>query len=256
MTPATRIPSPVRVRHALDMLRELGSPVPSGSAILDLGCGTGQTVAAFREAGYQAFGCDMAFPAASADPLKALLAEGIVRRIAADPYRLPFAEEAFDVVLSEQVLEHVTDYPAALAEIRRVLKPGAVSLHVFPSRYKLIEPHVYVPLASMVRSLGWLRFWAALGIRNEFQKSLSASKTAAHNRAYLTRQTNYLPPGRIAAAVGRCFDRYVFAERIYLKTSRFRKRRKLLYLLACACPPVARLYGMFHTRVLVFWKAR
>ena len=38
--------------------------------------------------------------------------------------RLPYQDGAFDVAVSTQVLEYVPDIPAALAEIRRVLRPG------------------------------------------------------------------------------------------------------------------------------------
>ena len=38
--------------------------------------------------------------------------------------RIPYAEESFDVVVTTQVLEYVPDIPGALAEMRRVLKPG------------------------------------------------------------------------------------------------------------------------------------
>lgn len=39
---------------------------------------------------------------------------------------LPFADESFDVVLSNHMLYHVDDRPKAFAEVRRVLVPGAV----------------------------------------------------------------------------------------------------------------------------------
>jgi len=38
--------------------------------------------------------------------------------------RLPFADGAFDVVVAADVLEHVPDLPAAVAELARVLAPG------------------------------------------------------------------------------------------------------------------------------------
>lgn len=38
--------------------------------------------------------------------------------------RIPYPDGAFDVAVSTQVLEYVPDIPAALAEIRRVLRPG------------------------------------------------------------------------------------------------------------------------------------
>jgi arsenite methyltransferase len=37
---------------------------------------------------------------------------------------IPYPDDAFDVAVSTQVLEYVADIPAALAEIRRVLRPG------------------------------------------------------------------------------------------------------------------------------------
>lgn len=39
---------------------------------------------------------------------------------------LPFEEGTFDVVYSQSVLEHVADYQAVLAEMRRVLRPGGL----------------------------------------------------------------------------------------------------------------------------------
>jgi SAM-dependent methyltransferase len=46
--------------------------------------------------------------------------------------RLPFEDASFDRVLAIHVLEHLPDLPAALAEIRRLLKPGGRFVAVIP----------------------------------------------------------------------------------------------------------------------------
>ncbi|TWI06259.1 methyltransferase family protein [Luteimonas cucumeris] len=49
-----------------------------------------------------------------------------------DITRLSFRDGDFDAVLSMEVLEHVPDYPAALRELGRVLKPGAALVLTVP----------------------------------------------------------------------------------------------------------------------------
>ncbi|HET8758680.1 MAG TPA: methyltransferase domain-containing protein [Solirubrobacteraceae bacterium] len=63
------------------------------------------------------------------DPSESMLAiarrrETRVAYATGDALALPFADETFDAVVSTQVYEYVTDMPAALAEARRVLRPG------------------------------------------------------------------------------------------------------------------------------------
>ncbi len=50
-----------------------------------------------------------------------------------DGCHLPFATRTFDLVFSSNVLEHVTDLPALLADCDRVLRPGGRMLHLMPS---------------------------------------------------------------------------------------------------------------------------
>jgi SAM-dependent methyltransferase len=55
----------------------------------------------------------------------------------ADAYRLPFGDEAFDVVLCAEVLEHMHTPALALSEMRRVLKTGGKLLLTTPFAYPI-----------------------------------------------------------------------------------------------------------------------
>jgi SAM-dependent methyltransferase len=81
--------------------------------VLDAGCGTGRNLAEFGALG----------PAAGADPSSQAIA--FCRRRGLDDVHqarleaLPFGSHEFDLILATDVLEHVPDDAAALAELRR-----------------------------------------------------------------------------------------------------------------------------------------
>jgi ubiquinone/menaquinone biosynthesis C-methylase UbiE len=59
-----------------------------------------------------------------------------VGTVRAEAERLPFDDASFDVVFGHAVLHHIPDLPTALAEFRRVLRPGGtVAFCGEPSRY-------------------------------------------------------------------------------------------------------------------------
>ena len=203
-----------RASTFIRVLEGLAGHVAPGSRILDFGCGNGNMVHGLCRLGYDAFGCDVEFKDGPYVP--ELTGPGRLRLTGQHPYSLPFDDCSFDVVVSDQVFEHVVDYDSVLREIRRVLRKNGTSLHVFPSRYAPIEPHVYVPCATIVRAWWWLLLWARLGIRNEFQEGDLYVLVAAKNRDYLRDCTNYLTRRDIQAAFARYFPVVRFAEREYL----------------------------------------
>jgi len=64
---------------------------------------------------------------------------------------LPFADDSFDVVLTNHVIEHVGDAGAQhrhLLEIHRVMKPDGVGYLAVPNRWMLTEPHYQLKFLS------------------------------------------------------------------------------------------------------------
>lgn len=79
-----------------------------------------------------------------------VVTEGYRFHLVADT-QLPFPNEAFDVVLSNHVIEHVGDEQAQrahLAELRRVLRTDGVGYLAVPNRWMLVEPHYQLVFLS------------------------------------------------------------------------------------------------------------
>lgn len=229
------------------LLRELGIDLDGSHRILDLGCGAGSLVQAHLDAGLDAYGCDLEFK--EGPHVIELQESGRLRRISLEPYRLPFDDDEFDWVFSDQVLEHVGDHREVFREVRRVLKPGGVTTHVYPARWRPREPHVFVPFGGVIQSPWWLQVWARLGVRNTFQRGLTWRQTMGGNHEYLTTRTNYLSSSEVAEVAEECFDRVHFAEGEFLRAGTGRARK--LGEAARMLPGLTRLYHVLHMRVLV-----
>jgi SAM-dependent methyltransferase len=246
------------VQLFLDMLEDLGTKIDSHSLILDFGCGEGWVVYQFRTRGLKAFGTDIINRYDNIQ--KICRDEGIIKpeedifsTIDLINYRIPFADNTFDVVISDQVFEHVQNWPEAIAEIKRVLKPGGVSLHFFPSRYRPLEPHVYVPFAEVIQNRAYLAFWAFLGVRSPSQKQLSWKKVVEHNFEYLTTRTNYLRKVKIRKHISVQFGNVTFVEGIFIK-HHFGRIRRYLSFFSRKLPFISVLFSTFHTRIIFFKK--
>jgi SAM-dependent methyltransferase len=117
---------------------------------LDFGCGLGKLIIRARERGFDDFlGAETYYGdepryTQTQGSSAADTANRIVR--VADDGKLPFPDQHFDFVCSNQVFEHVHNLGPVLAELARVTKPGGVHVHLFPTREIVIEGHLEVPL--------------------------------------------------------------------------------------------------------------
>src|SRR5438094_4495739 len=86
--------------------------------ILDVGCGIGTYVQRFADFTAHPYGIDV-----SVQRLKEASAKGMTHVLAAAGEHLPFRDEAFDVIVFNEVIEHVTDDRQSIADSLRVLRP-------------------------------------------------------------------------------------------------------------------------------------
>jgi SAM-dependent methyltransferase len=123
--------------------------VTSGARkVLDYGCGAGEVVAELRRRGVDCHGADVFYGGSpfKSRELEQLVADGVIRHFR-EGEPVPFPDGTFDLIISNQVFEHVVDLEPTVAELDRLLAPGGVMYHHFPSREVLREGHIGIPLA-------------------------------------------------------------------------------------------------------------
>jgi SAM-dependent methyltransferase len=105
------------------------------STVLDVGCATGGMMRVLRGQGR--------FTGLDASPIAASMARERSGNevVHGDATAMPFPDASFDGVMALDVLEHIDDDRAAVAEIRRVLKPGGALIATVPCHPILYSRH-------------------------------------------------------------------------------------------------------------------
>lgn len=106
--------------------------VRPGDAVVDVGCGEGALAELMVGAGLRVTGVE---PAAYLRERFETRLGGSARVVEGTVERLPFVGGEVGAAVSTEVLEHVPDPDAAMAELRRVLRPGAVVCLSVPTSF-------------------------------------------------------------------------------------------------------------------------
>jgi SAM-dependent methyltransferase len=252
------------VRQHRRMLANLNIYLEKDASVLDFGCGTGAAVYEYRHAGYDAYGFD--------------IRDAVVRRergddqffrfaltgqppnipecrIDSSSYEVPFEDERFDFLFSTSTLEHVMDHDTIFPEMARVLRRGGASIHTFPARWGLIEPHMKVPLGGVIQHPAWFSLWAKLGVRNEFQSCLTSRDCVEQNMAYSKSGLKYVPVNRLCDIGRKHFREVELIPRLWELSDRGNGSFKAAALVAPGIHRCATwLYSRFCTVVLFLRK--
>jgi SAM-dependent methyltransferase len=237
-----------KLQLKLKIVREFDFYLDQESVILDFGCGSGATVQEFRENGYQSFGCDIKFKTDNKVDLESMQKGGLIRLTDLTPYKLPFQDNTFDFIFSDDVFEHVRNYRETISELARILKPDGLCLHTFASRYRPVESHVYIPFSSVIRANWWLYLWVFLGIHDHKQNSESLKERVNRIYTYLKVNTNYLSKKELQYFFEESFEEVVFCERSFLK---FSGRGKYILWFSKLMPLMPSLYSTFRLRTVI-----
>ncbi len=213
--------------YAIDLayrLSEVSSP-----CLLDYGCGAGQIVEKALAAGLDAYGVDEFYEGGSYR--EEVRKRGMLgaRVLALKNGMIPFPAEKFDVVISNQVFEHIDDFTVPLAEIIRVLKPSGTFINIFPSVEVWREGHIGIPFIHWMPKGSRLRLYYALSLRRlgmgYFKGTKSARQWAVDQLNWIDTWTHYKPLEEIKHNFERHFT-ITFYDSDYI-LARIKKHPKL-----------------------------
>ncbi len=181
----------------------------SQGKILDYGCGEGDVVVEGRKRNLNIYGVEEFYGGSNAKEIvkeKGLLGN-FIREL--DNGKIPFPNQCFDLVVSNQVFEHVVDLKLVVGEIHRVLKKDGILLCLFPSIDVIREGHCGIPIAHWIPSnynlrYYWLLFWRQLGLGYEREFN-SSQEWARYFDNWLTKYTYYRSQSEIYGILGQYF---------------------------------------------------
>jgi 2-polyprenyl-3-methyl-5-hydroxy-6-metoxy-1,4-benzoquinol methylase len=111
------------------LVRTIEQHAPQNAAVLDVGCGLGEALAAMP-AGFTLAGMDYAASNVRVTQRRLAARGAEIRK--GSIYDIPFESDRFDVALCLEVLEHIEDDARGVRDIARVLKPGGFLIAAVP----------------------------------------------------------------------------------------------------------------------------
>jgi SAM-dependent methyltransferase len=188
-----------QILHYLDKFVMNNGKEKRDIRVLDFGCGRGVLHVTLKRLGFDAYGADV-------DVHAITVARDFLRNAGYDVNsvgtinvdgKTTFPDAYFDVIVSDQVIEHVEDINLVATECARLTKTGGWGLHSYPAHLIPVEPHVFVPFVHWLPKKSIRRYWIffCLFFKKETPfdhlKHMNKMQLAQHYFGYLNEQTFY-----------------------------------------------------------------
>ena len=171
-------------RLILETTRPFRTAPDNACAVLDVGCGYGYTAVALARACKRVVAIEPS-AALHAKATAVVAGSGLSNIDLRHGGIEDIADrEAFDLVVLDNVLEHIPDQPRALATIAAALKPGGVLYLLVPNKAWPIEAHYHLPFLSWL-PLRWANAYLRLTRRGTDYTDASYAPTYGRLRQLL-----------------------------------------------------------------------
>jgi SAM-dependent methyltransferase len=215
----------------LDMIRSFIRL--ESSRILDIGCGLGSYVERFSDFTDDAYGIDIDIAR-----IERGVAKGTDGLCAGASETLPYADDSFDAVVLNEVIEHVRDDRETIQEALRVTRPGGRVIIFAPNRFYPFETHgVYLGRKYVFGNIPLVNY-----LPNFLRRRL-----VPHARAYTRGRLNALTRGLAMRWVKWTVIYPGFDNILESKPALGRTLRRLFYTLEHSW---LRRFGLSHLLVL------
>lgn len=139
--------APARAIQQLNQFTAAKGKTAGQVRVLDWGCGRGRFVLKLRELGFDAYGVDID-PEPVNNGLPLFDKKGIHNKplsVISAEGRTIYKDGFFDFVMTDNVLEHVSDLEKVMLEIDRLTSKDGGGYHIFPAQRQFIEGHLFMP---------------------------------------------------------------------------------------------------------------
>lgn len=252
-------------RH-LENLAQLSGRDITSMRVLDFGCGRGEFVGYLRSKGIQAYGVEID---------EKLLAGGAVldslyrderpllTLVGADG-NVGFPDGYFDLIVANQVFEHVAQLDLVAAELDRLLDSQGSLLTLFPARFKFIEPHYHLTMVHWLPKgrlqQAVIRLLVGLGFGVAPPSGMSRQMMGKVIAEYAESETFYRSNkliGEVCKAKGITLDFNLIPERMLkMKLARSSGLKHFVYVFLAGLLPLVTLRNSFKTCAAVGHKHR